>query len=84
MLDLLEILYTALQSPIGVVIRVSDFQLAQQRLYKARRDAMDPELACLQFRRSPFDPLEIWIVKGTKNESEEHREKDQAAHLDPR
>jgi hypothetical protein len=65
MLSEIDVLYQALGSPLGLVIRVSNFALAQQRLYKARRDASDPDLACLQLRRSPLVPdSELWIVKG--------------------
>ena len=62
----LELCYQALASPIGIVISVSDFASVQQKLYTARRKSGDPDLACLQFRRSPTAPeTEIWIVKGT-------------------
>lgn len=62
----LELCYQALASPIGIVVSVSDFGSAQQRLYSARKRSGDPDLACLQFRRSPTNPeSEIWIVKGT-------------------
>lgn len=62
----LEYLYTALGSPIGIVLRVSDFGLASQKLYSARRKSGDPDLAFLQFRRSPVEPeQELWIVKGS-------------------
>lgn len=60
----LELLYRALASPIGIVIAVSDFALAQQRLYKARRESGDPDLDKLQLNRSPFNTDELWIVKG--------------------
>ena len=60
----LEILYQAVASPLGLVVKTSDFQLAQQRLYKARRESGDLELDRLQFRHSPHAPDELWIVKG--------------------
>lgn len=61
----LEFLYQAMATPYGVVLEVSDFKLAQQRLYKARRESGDPELGCLQIRRSPYQPdNELWLVKG--------------------
>lgn len=61
----LELLYQALASPLGIVIRVDNFQLAQAKLYAARRQSGDPELACLQLRHSPFDPeQELWIIRG--------------------
>ena len=60
----LEFLYQAIGSPFGIVLKVSDFTLASQRLYATRRKAGDPGLAGLQFRRGPFDPEgELWIVK---------------------
>ena len=62
----LELCYQALASQIGIVVVVSDFGAAQQKLYTARRTSGDPDLACLQFRRSPTSPeSEIWIVKGS-------------------
>lgn len=67
----MEILYAAIASPIGVVVSVSDFQLCQARLYKARKQSGDPSLDCLQLRRSPINPeTELWIVKGTNDKKE--------------
>lgn len=63
----ITLLYQAMASPLGLVLSVSDFTQASQALYKARRDTQDPDLAVLQFRRSPFSPdTEIWLVKGGK------------------
>lgn len=63
----LEALYAALATPLGIVIRTSDFKLAQNRLYAARRNAADPALDVLQFRRSSFSEYDLWIVNsGTK------------------
>jgi hypothetical protein len=65
LLSEMDILYQAKSSPLGVVVWVSDFVKAQQRLYRARRESGDPELACLQIRRSPYDPdNELWLVRG--------------------
>lgn len=66
-LEVLGLLYQALSttSGLGLVVRVSDFEKAAQRLYRVRRDAGDPALDCLQFRRSPWNPeTELCIVKG--------------------
>lgn len=61
----LELLYQAAGTTLGIVISVSDFEKARQKLYQAKVKAADPELNCLQFRRSPFEPeTELWIVKG--------------------
>jgi len=58
------ILASALASEIGLIVRVSDYQLCLQRLYAARRAACDPLMDQLQFRRSPENPAnEIWIMK---------------------
>jgi len=68
----LEILYTALGSPIGIECEAPDVAFAIQKLYKARRDAQDPDLDCLQFRRCPHAPdSKVWIVKGGVVPSEE-------------
>lgn len=62
---LIEILYSALHSPLGLVVTVSDVKLAQQNFYKARKAAMDPELDILKIRVSPFLPEEeLWITNG--------------------
>lgn len=59
---LLELLYTALQSPLGIVVETSDPELCKAKLYTLRKQ--DPELACLSFLTSPVDPAgSFWIVK---------------------
>ena len=60
----LEILYMALREPLGLIVDSGgDFQRTVQKLYQARYKALDPDLDCLQFRRSPNDPEgEVWIV----------------------
>lgn len=57
-------MYQALGTPLGIVIVVENFQTASQILYKERREAQDPELDRLQFRRVPGVDTELWIVKG--------------------
>lgn len=51
--DFKDLLYQALNEDIGILVQVSDFARARQALYRARADAEDPKLACLQFRLSP-------------------------------
>ena len=59
----LELLYQALEAKYGIVVKVSDFHLASQRLYAARRKAEDTALNQLQFRRGIGDPEgELWIT----------------------
>ncbi len=70
----LEILYQALGSPIGIEVTAPDVAFAIQKLYAAKRQAGDPDLDCLQFRRCPQAPNErIWIVKGGVVPAEEFK-----------
>lgn len=59
----LELLYQALGTPLGIVIKVSDSSLASQRLYKARANSGDSDLDQLQIRKSPYSADELWIVR---------------------
>jgi len=62
-LELASLLYQALQSPCGIVVRTNNFQLARQKFYATRREIQDSSLAELQFRQGPLDPAELWISK---------------------
>lgn len=64
-LDVRALLYQGYASPHGIAVSTNNFQLAQQALYKARRKLMDPDLDILQFRRSPHNEAELWIIKAT-------------------
>lgn len=62
---LIHLLYTALNSPLGIVVACQDAGQTQQRFYVARNKTEDPALKRLQIRRSPVNPEgELWIVKG--------------------
>lgn len=68
------LLYRALASPYGIEINVvgGTVKAARQKLYEARRGAMDPALSVLQFRASPLNPDgAIWITKGGQPHGEE-------------
>ena len=59
---LLDILYRAFRSEIGVEIEVSNPTLVTQRLYKIR--AENEELKTLTIRPAPLNPdTHIWIVR---------------------
>lgn len=62
-----NLLYEALGSPLGVVVRCSDTERARQKLYALRKECNDPDLDILSFVQSPTSPLELWIVR--KNEA---------------
>jgi hypothetical protein len=51
--EAIPLLYKALAEPIGLLLQTSDFVRARALLYRARQEAGDPSLACLQFRASP-------------------------------
>jgi len=70
------ILYSALASPLGLLLRTSDQVRARAGLYKARADAQDPSLSILQIRVSPWPGEgDLVICKGS-------RPKTQLANLD--
>ena len=59
---LLELLYAALHSPLGIIVETSDPVACKARLYPLR--ASDPALAALSFLVSPTAPTtSFWIVK---------------------
>ncbi len=62
--EILAILYEALASKLGIVVRVSHFTTAAQTLTNARNRCGDPALQSLQFRQSPHASDELWIVRG--------------------
>lgn len=63
-LKLQAILYQALASPTGLLLRTSDGPRTRQRLYEARRASADPALAVLQFRLTPQQANGVAITKG--------------------
>lgn len=64
---MIELLYSALNSPLGTVIATEgSFDLVRADLYRLRK--MDPDLKILSFVQSPVDPTEIWIVKNAPSE----------------
>lgn len=64
MTDYLELLYRALGSELGVVIRTDSPQHTTQKLYTVRRSAGDPNLSRLSITPSRTSPAtELWIVR---------------------
>ncbi len=62
----LELLYQAMGAELGIAVKTSDFLNGRARLYAARAQSGDPELARLQLRRGLAGEGEdvLWIVKG--------------------
>jgi hypothetical protein len=70
---MIELLYEALNSPLGVIVESSNVEAVKARLYNLRRQ--DPALACLSLLTSPTNPTgEIWIVKNETRPDETHPE----------
>jgi len=62
----LHVLYSAIESPHGIIVRTNDTMRARQLLYKFRKDLNDPNLNLLKIRLSPHDTdHELWIIKST-------------------
>jgi hypothetical protein len=61
-IPLIELLYEALNTEIGIVIETSDPVALKQKLYKLRRE--NEEFTRLSFVTSRIRPdREVWIVK---------------------
>lgn len=62
-LDLLERLYDALRTPLGVKIDTDDTERLRAKLYALRRENME-EFGVLSFILSPTSPkTQLWILK---------------------
>lgn len=60
----MEILYAAYRSELGILVQTSDPEKLRQKLYAERKK--DPDLQCLSFRISPYNPeAELFILKGS-------------------
>lgn len=65
-LPVLELWYEALRRGIGIVIETNDPTDLKNKLYRARRDAGDPDLEKLMILSSPTNPTgEIMIAHKT-------------------
>ena len=58
----IELLYRALEAPLGIVVRTSDPERARQRFYAARKT--NPAFDELSIKPSHTSPgTEIWVVR---------------------
>jgi hypothetical protein len=58
---MLELLYEALNSPLGIIVETNDVQRLRAKLYPLR--AADPALACLSFVESRTHPNQLYLVR---------------------
>lgn len=60
--DCLELWYSALHSPKGLLVQTTDVERLRARLYSARKNADDERLEALMLIVSPTAPQsELWI-----------------------
>lgn len=59
-LELTELLYAALHTPLGTVIQTEDAERLRQRLYAVRKESDD--FTTLSFVISPINGMDLWIV----------------------
>ena len=72
--DLLERLYDALRSPLGVIVETEDAERLRAKLYALRRKHQDrePEFMGLAFLTSPTNPTtELWIIRKSPDVTQE-------------
>jgi hypothetical protein len=61
-LNLLDLLYQALDTPQGIAVPTDNVPLLRQKLYALRKG--DPQLHVLGFSPSPTNPTtELWILR---------------------
>lgn len=59
-LELTELLYDALRTPLGTVIQTEDPERLRQKLYAIRKESED--FTQLSFVISPINGIDLWIV----------------------
>jgi hypothetical protein len=64
MTNFLELLYAAYHSQTGVVIATNDAERLRQKLYPIKN--ANPDFADLAFVVSPFNGIDLWIIKQPK------------------
>lgn len=70
-MPLIEVLYEAVRSPVGILVECEEgADRLRQKLYALRRSIGDAELDGLSFLLSPINPAtELWIVKVNRDAS---------------
>lgn len=67
---MLEYWYSALASPCGIEITVSNVDLAKAKLYACRKEANDPDLARISVRVPPNKPQTLWLIHNASAQRE--------------
>lgn len=67
-IELLELLYDTLRTPLGLVVETNDAERLRQKLYSIRRE--EPSFECLSFIISPLNGADLWILKKEQPDEE--------------
>ena len=68
--ELLELLYSANNSEIGICVETTNPEMLRQKLYAVRRE-YDGEFDQLSFIISPMNRADLWIVNKEQGNGEE-------------
>jgi len=81
--NLLNLMYQAAASPLGIIVVVSDVHEAKAWLSQVRNTNGDSALRALSFIPSPYSPrTELWIVKKRPQGGEAAEELDASLPID--
>lgn len=67
--ELLELLYDAARSPLGIVVETNSAERLRQKLYALRKGVVDFE--ALAFVISPMNGRDLWILNKGNNDGQE-------------
>lgn len=65
-----QIWYSALASPLGVVVETDNPERLKAKLYAYRAETQDPALHDISIKTSPFNSSQLWLVKRTSDAEE--------------
>jgi hypothetical protein len=68
--ELLALLYSAINSPFGIVVETDATELLRQKLYALRKEYA-PEFEHLSFVVSPINGADLWILNKEQTSAEE-------------
>lgn len=63
-LELVEIMYSAVHSEVGICVETNDAERLRQKLYPLRKE--NPDFEPLAFVISPLNGIDLWIIKQPK------------------
>jgi len=73
-MNFLEFWYQAHGAAIGIVVQTNNRPALIQKLYAARKESHDPDLAGLSLVQSPTDASQLWILHKRLSANAEHND----------